>query len=115
MNKQITKSEQEWEKLEQCFRGLEQANPEENASRMLTWAVVDGGRFSARTIIRGVNQLVDERSYCNDIYCRRECFRFHSRDLLKDYLLQWAYPAVMKMVHLTREDLVERSVETVGY
>jgi len=114
MNTKITKSEQEWQKLEQCFKEIQQANPEEDVIRVLTWVVTEG-RFSSRTINRGVNRLVDESNYCRDTYCPGECLRFHGEGLLKNYLLQWASPAVMKMIHLTREDLEEMSTETVRY
>ena len=99
------KSEAQWQELEQCFKALQQENPEAEGYRVLIWTVVDG-RFGARVISRAVNRLVNENDYCHGDLCRGECMRFHDKRYLKNYLLQWAHPAVMKMVRLTKEEVM---------
>ncbi|MFH1769190.1 MAG: hypothetical protein ABH833_00810, partial [Parcubacteria group bacterium] len=105
---------QQWEKLQKCFRELQQENPEAESLRVLTWAVAEG-RYSALTITRGVNHLVDDGDYCSEVNCTGGCNRPKDKNCLKDWLLHWAYPSVLKMEWLTIEEVRKRRAETNNY
>ena len=62
------------------------------------------GGYNTTNITRGVNRLVDEGDYCNDVnYCRGECCRPHNKKALKYMLRHFAYPSIIKMVWLHEE------------
>ena len=99
------KSEAQWMALGQRFRELRLEDPDRPSFSVLTWAVMEGG-YSATTIKRGVDHLVDEDDYCEDISCRGECNRPHDKTCLKNWLLHLAYPPVLKVVRLTKEEVL---------
>jgi len=106
MTEKRVRSEAQWEKLEQCFRELRLEDPGRPSFSVLTWAVMEGG-YSASTINRGVDHLVDEDDYCEDIACRGECNGPHDRNCLKNWLCHLAFPPVLQLVRRRQEDLAD--------
>jgi hypothetical protein len=98
------KNEEQWRKLEQRFKVLQKDYPEEESIRLLTHAVMEGS-YTAFTISRGVDRLVDKEEYCDEEKCNGECRRPRNKNCLKDWLCHMAYPPIFKMRRLDDEEV----------
>jgi len=113
METNIYKNEGQLQLLVDAFDEAKMWDPEISTVQALTRAVMRGG-FSARTITRGVNSLVDEKDFCTDPLCSG-CVNHYDKESLKHWLHHLAFPAVLKVKRYTVEEIRKmREVEAVG-
>ena len=105
MNTNIYKNQGQFQLLIDAFEKERMEDPEISTIQALNRAVTSAG-FSARTITRGVNELVDKKDYCIDIDCDG-CVDHHDKESLKHWLHHFAWPPVLKIIHYTVEEVME--------
>lgn len=113
MDTNIYKNQGQFQLLVDAFDEVRMWDPEISTVQALTRAVMRGG-FSARTITRGVNKLVDEKDFCADPLCSG-CVDHYDKKTLKVWLHHLAYPSVIKAVRYTVEEIREMRKNEVNY
>ena len=104
MDTNIYRNEGQFQLLVDAFDEARMWDAEISTVQALTRAVMRGG-FSARTITRGVNKLVDEKDFCTDRLCSG-CVNHYDKPTLKVWLHHLACPAVLKVKHYTIEEVM---------